>query len=75
MSEPDEKKLVSRRRFLKTLAGGTAGLLAAGWGIDRLLAHTLCRPGEWHGPVTDHFDGTCFFNPTVSLDYSTSAAV
>ncbi|MDO5464061.1 MAG: MBL fold metallo-hydrolase [Akkermansia sp.] len=75
MSETDDKKLVSRRRFLKTLAGGTAGLLAAGWGIDRLLAHTLCRPGEWHGPVTDHFDGTCFFNPTVSLDYSTSAAV
>lgn len=75
MSEADGKKLISRRRFLKTLAGGTAGLLAAGWGIDRLLAHTLCRPGEWHGPVTDHFDGTCFFNPTVSLDYSTSAAV
>lgn len=64
-----------RRRFLRYLAGGTAGLLATGWGIDRLLAHTLCRPGEWHGPVTDHFDGTNFFNPTVSLDYSTSAAM
>ena len=66
---------ISRRRFLRYLLGGTAGLVASGWGIDRLLAHTLCRPGEWHGPVTDHFDGTCFFNPTVSLDYSTSAAV
>ncbi|MBQ3218527.1 MAG: MBL fold metallo-hydrolase [Akkermansia sp.] len=65
----------SRRRFLKFLAGGIAGLTTAGWGVDRLLAHTLCRPGEWHGPVTDHFDGTRFFNPTVSLDYSTSAAV
>ncbi len=77
MSEtPSEKpKKVSRRHFLRRLAGGTAGILAAGWGLDRLLAHTICRPGEWHGPVTDHFDGTCFFNPTVSLDYSTSAAM
>lgn len=65
----------NRRKFLKYLLGGTAGLLTTGLGIDRLLAHTLCRPGEWHGPVTDHFDGTNFFNPTVSLDYSTSAAV
>ena len=70
-----QRKGISRRRFIKGLAGGLAGLTAAGWGLDRLLAHTLCRPGEWHGPITDHFDGVHFFNPTVSLDYSTSAAV
>lgn len=64
-----------RRKFLKYLAGGIAATATAGLGLDRLLAHTLCRPGEWYGPVTDHFDGTQFFNPTVSLDYSTSAAV
>lgn len=75
MSTDRQKGKMSRRRFLRCLAGGIAGLTAAGWGADRLLAHTICRPGEWKGPISDHFDGTCFFNPTVSLDYSTSAAM
>lgn len=51
----------SRRWFLKGLLG-TAGLAVAAKGADELLPLTLCRPGEWHGPVTDHFNGTHFFN-------------
>lgn len=51
-----------RRRFLKGVAG--AALLAAiGKNIDLLLPMTVCRPGEWKGPLTDHFDGTYFYNP------------
>ena len=57
---PDAPKR-SRRLFLRTLMG--AGVLAAlGKGVDMLLPRTLCRAGEWHGPITDHFDGTCFHN-------------
>ena len=52
----------SRRWFLRSLVG-LGALAAAGKGVDWALPRTLCRAGEWHGPVTDHFDGTCFFNP------------
>ena len=56
------KKKTSRRRFLKILAG-TACAVGIGKGIDLLLPLTLCRPGEWSGPLTDHFNGQHFFNP------------
>lgn len=36
-------------------------------GVDWVLPLTLCRPGEWHGPVTDHFNGTCFYNPESDM--------
>ena len=55
-------KKTSRRRFLKILAG-TACAVGIGKGIDLLLPLTLCRPGEWSGPITDHFNGRHFFNP------------
>ena len=46
---------------MRTLLG--AGVLAAlGKGVDMLLPRTICRAGEWHGPVTDHFDGVFFHN-------------
>ena len=52
----------SRRWFLKTLAG-TACAVGVGKGIDLLLPLTICRAGEWKGPITDHFNGKYFFNP------------
>ncbi|MBR5186291.1 MAG: twin-arginine translocation signal domain-containing protein, partial [Akkermansia sp.] len=55
-------KKTSRRRFLKILAG-TACAVGISKGIDLLLPLTLCRPGEWSGPITDHFNGRHFFNP------------
>ncbi len=55
-------KKTSRRRFLKILAG-TACAVGIGKGIDLLLPLTLCRPGEWSGPITDHFNGRHFFTP------------
>lgn len=51
----------SRRWFLKFILGA-GGVAAAGKIADYLLPLTICRPGEWHGPVSDHFDGTFFFN-------------
>lgn len=30
--------------------------------VNKLLTSTLCKSGEWHGPVTDHFDGKRFYN-------------
>lgn len=51
----------SRRWFLRSLVG-IGAIAAAGKGVDWLLPRTLCRAGEWHGPVTDHFDGTYFHN-------------
>lgn len=51
----------SRRWFLRGLVGMGA-LAIAGKGVDWLLPRTLCRAGEWHGPVTDHFDGEYFHN-------------
>lgn len=51
----------SRRWFLRGLIG-VGSLAAAGKGVDWLLPRTLCRAGEWHGPITDHFDGTYFHN-------------
>lgn len=52
----------SRRWFLKTLAG-TACAVGLGKGVDLLLPLTICRAGEWNGPVTDHFNGKYFYNP------------
>lgn len=72
---PQKPKKCSRRRFLKLLVG-TGVVAAAGKGVDWLLPRTLCRAGEWHGPVTDHFDGTCFYNTeSLPADYGTEAAV
>lgn len=60
-AKPPREEKKGRRRFLRMLIG--AGALAAlGKGVDMLLPRTLCRAGEWHGPVTDHFDGTYFHN-------------
>lgn len=57
--DPVHKPLIKRRRFLRWL-GGTA---VAGSGLvigkDRWLS---AGPG-WRGEVSDHFDGTRFFNP------------
>lgn len=64
----------SRRLFLKCLLGA-GGAMALGKGIDYLLPLTICRPGEWHGPLTDHFDGTSFFNSEqLPQDYGLKAA-
>ena len=62
-----------RRRFLKGLAS-VAVLAAVGKGVDLLLPMTICRPGEWNGPVTDHFDGTYFYNPEHSNRHKTHKA-
>ena len=59
----------SRRWFLKGLVGA-GGLTAAGFGVDWLLPRTLCRPGEWNGPVSDHFNGTFFYNPEPHTPYT-----
>ena len=64
----------SRRWFLKGLLG-VGALAAAGKGVDWLLPRTLCRAGEWHGPVTDHFDGTYFYNPEPQLPMGTREAL
>lgn len=74
-NEPDAPTKRSRRWFLRSLLG-LGALAAAGKGVDWALPRTLCRAGEWHGPVTDHFDGVSFFNqpearPTTS--YGTSS--
>jgi L-ascorbate metabolism protein UlaG (beta-lactamase superfamily) len=48
----------SRRRVLKAL-GGVAAAGAGGWGLT-----TAARGNAYYsGPVSDHFDGTRFFNP------------
>lgn len=67
---PQKARKRSRRWFLKGLAGAGA-LTAAGAGVDWLLPRTLCRPGVWNGRVSDHFDGTRFFNPEPYEPYST----
>lgn len=64
----------SRRWFLKGLLGvGT--IAAVGKGIDWILPRTLCRAGEWHGPCTDHFNGTYFYNPEPQLPMGTREAL
>lgn len=63
----------SRRWFLKTLAG-TACAVGAAKGIDLLLPLTICRPGHWEGPPTDHFDGHYFFNPEHIARHSSHKA-
>ncbi len=70
--EPIPKR--SRRWFLKGLLG-VGALAAAGKGVDWILPRTLCRAGEWHGPVTDHFNGTCFYNPEPQLAMGTREAL
>ncbi|MBR5522863.1 MAG: MBL fold metallo-hydrolase [Akkermansia sp.] len=64
----------SRRWFLKGLLG-VGALAAAGKGVDWLLPRTLCRAGEWQGPITDHFDGTYFYNPEPQLPMGTREAL
>lgn len=64
----------SRRWFLKGLLG-VGALAAAGKGVDWLLPRTLCRAGEWQGPLTDHFDGTYFYNPEPQLPMGTREAL
>ena len=39
---------------------------------DFLMPRWLCRGGEWEGPVSDHFDGTFFYNPEPSVLYKSS---
>lgn len=51
----------NRRWFLKGLLG-VGAVACLGKGVDWLLPRTLCKAGEWHGPVTDHFNGTYFYN-------------
>lgn len=51
--------------FLATI--GTSLLI-----IDFHMPRWICRGGEWKGPVTDHFDGTFFYNPEPSTLYKTS---
>ena len=60
-----------RRTFIVTsaLLAGLCTLLLAG---DFLMPGWLCRGGEWDGPVSDHFDGTFFYNPEPSTLYKTS---
>lgn len=75
MSAPPHPAKRSRRWFLRSLVG-LGALAAAGKGVDWLLPRTLCRAGEWHGPITDHFDGTYFFNPPEArpaTSYGTSS--
>lgn len=73
-SPPEEPPKKSRRWFLKTMIG-VGGLAAVGKGIDWLLPLTICRPGEWNGPVTDHFDGQFFYNPEETpQNYGVGAA-
>jgi L-ascorbate metabolism protein UlaG (beta-lactamase superfamily) len=63
--------MTRRKKFAiaSTLLAGLGTLLMAG---DFLMPHWLCRGGEWDGPVTDHFDGTFFYNPEPSTLYKTS---
>jgi L-ascorbate metabolism protein UlaG (beta-lactamase superfamily) len=63
---------MSRRKkfaIVSALLAGLGTLLLAG---DFLMPRWLCRGGEWEGPVTDHFDGTFFYNPEPSTLYKTS---
>ena len=63
---------MSRRKtftIISLLAASMGTLLLAG---DFLMPSWLCRGGEWEGPITDHFDGTFFYNPEPSTLYKTS---
>lgn len=71
---PPKPRKCSRRLFLKGLLGVSV-LAAAGKGVDWLLPRTLCRAGEWHGAVSDHFDGTYFYNPEPQLPMGTREAL
>lgn len=57
---PDSKHKVSTR-----IKGITLDIVKARpilRSVNKLLTSTACRSGEWHGPVTDHFDGRRFHN-------------
>ncbi len=71
--EQETPRKRSRRWFLKGLAG-VGALAAAGAAVDWVLPRTLCRPGEWNGPVTDHFNGTRFYNPEPGHSYGDARA-
>ena len=49
----------SRRRVLKAAAAAVATFGAGAWGLTRAARGN----GYYNGPVSDHFDGTRFFNP------------
>lgn len=73
-SQPPRPRKRTRRWFLRSLLG-LGVLAAAGKGVDYLLPRTICRPGEWHGPRTDHFDGMYFHNvaePAPPADYGSA---
>lgn len=55
--------------LVSMLLAAVGTMLLAG---DFLMPRWLCRGGEWDGPVTDHFDGTFFYNPEPSTLYKTS---
>lgn len=61
----ESRRNTASERWNIVRVGGKLLLLAAclAVGADWVLPRTLCRAGEWHGPVTDHFDGVCFYNP------------
>lgn len=44
-------------------------------GFNWLLAATLCRGGNWQGPVSDHFDGERFRNPSPSISYGRGSSL
>src|SRR5262245_46417689 len=52
-------RMPSRRRVLQMLTGAAATLGAAAW----TLATAARGNAYYSGPVSDHFDGTRFFNP------------
>lgn len=68
--EPDMKRILKKendeRKEKVRRIKGTARDIVRGRPllrtINRLLTSNVCRSGEWHGPVTDHFDGRRFFN-------------
>lgn len=57
--KPLAGRLLPRRRALRWLMGGAATVGVGAHGKDSWLS---AGPG-WQGPVSDHFDGSVFFNP------------
>ncbi|MBT9449387.1 MBL fold metallo-hydrolase [Akkermansia glycaniphila] len=53
-------RTVWRRRWVRWSVCVASGMAVAAYGANLLVAQTLCRSGEWFGPVTDHFDGRHF---------------
>ncbi len=64
-TEGNTKSTSTRRRWLKRM-GITAGLAAV---TPSCLNRTILSAGPgWKGPVTDHFNGTTFFNPGTGVE-------